>query len=75
MARELHKDITGRVIVIVPDKDEAGKRHAELVANSISGHARTASFVDWYDAWPQGAADESVKVDAAEFFGATMEET
>jgi len=44
--------LRNRRVIISPDNDPVGRRHAEQVARSLSGVARSISVVDWPKVWP-----------------------
>lgn len=57
-------------VVVIPDQDEAGRKHAEQVARSLHGNAKSIRVIELPD-----RADRTVK-DASDFFatGGTVDE-
>ena len=43
---ELSEALTGKDVAILPDNDEPGRRHAELVAQSLAALARSIKIVE-----------------------------
>jgi len=48
----------GKVVVIIPDNDEAGRKHAAMIRDSLEGHARKVRIVDLPDIRPKGDVSE-----------------
>lgn len=45
----LNKFFKDKEVVILPDNDEPGRKHAELVAHSLAGHASSIKVVEFSD--------------------------
>jgi hypothetical protein len=55
-APALNDHFRGRHVVILPDNDEPGERHARIVADALTGTARTIRIVRLPDLPPKGDA-------------------
>lgn len=67
--REFSDSLKGRDIVILPDNDEAGKEHADKVAQAISGSARSIKIVEL-----PGLAPKEDVTDWIKKYGHTVDE-
>jgi hypothetical protein len=63
------ESLKGRTVQICPDRDEAGNRHAVMVAKALVEAGCRVSIVDWVKLWPD--APEG-KVDFTDFISAAM---
>ncbi len=50
---ELTNDLKGADVVILPDNDEPGRKHAQLIANLLPAEARSVKIVDLAKGFPQ----------------------
>lgn len=50
---ELNNYFINRDIVIIQDNDQAGKKHAKLVANSLKDKAKRIKVIDLHSHWPE----------------------
>jgi hypothetical protein len=79
------EDLVGRDVVILPDNDEPGLRHAEMVAKSCRGKAKSVRVVllpglgpkqdvsDWLDAGGDREKLEALVTEAAEYESGSLE--
>jgi 5S rRNA maturation endonuclease (ribonuclease M5) len=83
---EYNESLRGKIVVILPDNDEAGRKHAEQVANSLHGIAKDVFVItlpnlkekgditDFFDCG--GTADELMRlVEKAEIWKPTQQES
>jgi 5S rRNA maturation endonuclease (ribonuclease M5) len=67
--------LRGRDIIIFWDRDEPGRKHADIVAAALAGIARTVKLVNWDALWPVSKEIEG-KIDLSDFLvGAVWKET
>lgn len=58
---EFNEYLRGKVVVILPDNDEPGRRHAEQVANSIYGIAKEVLMIHLPDLPPKGDVTDFIQ--------------
>jgi 5S rRNA maturation endonuclease (ribonuclease M5) len=66
------KALRGRDIIIFWDRDEPGRKHADIVAAALTGIARNVKLVDWDALWPVSKEIEG-KIDLSDFLDANPE--
>jgi 5S rRNA maturation endonuclease (ribonuclease M5) len=64
--------LRGRDVVIFWDRDEPGRKHADIVAAALTGIARNVKLVDWDALWPVSKEIEG-KIDLSDFLDANPE--
>jgi DNA primase len=56
-----------RDVIIWPDRDPAGEKHTERVAQALYPATKRLRIMDWQKLWPEGYADPARKLDVFDF--------
>jgi hypothetical protein len=61
------ESLRGRDIIIWGDRDPAGEKHIEGVAEALYPIAARVRIMDWHELWPEAAADSTRKLDVFDY--------
>jgi hypothetical protein len=57
-------------VIVWPDRDPAGEKHMERVAQALYPVAKRVRVMDWTQLWPEAAADATHKIDVFDYLQA-----